>query len=238
MYLIRHGLFTIPETRIVNVKQARALLSIAAWLQTRMVDQWIDGGEMPSQDRCPLASNCPSAEPFRPDNPKEFVLVLIGPGGTGKTVVLKAAEALIDHFAGSESVRKCALSNTASRLLGGDTLHALCKLPRFDLQRLTGKLSGPVLQRHRERWRTAVGLFVDEISMVAPEQLHQADIRVQQATRNYHRAFGGLGTVLSGDFMQLPPVERGSLAKVPSYEATVQDEDGGARECDVSTRGR
>ena len=136
------------------------------------------------------------------------------------------AEAFFDHLAGSESVRKCALSNTASRLLGGDTLHALCKLPRFDLQRLTGKLSGPVLQRHRERWRTAVGLFVDEISMVAPEQLHQADIRVQQATRNYHHAFGGLGTVLSGDFMQLPPVERGSLAKVLSSEATVKDEDG------------
>ena len=58
-------------------------------------------------------------------------------------------------------------SNTASRLLGGDTLHAMCKLPREDLQQKQSRLTAPVLKKHRERWRTAKAVFIDEISMVA-----------------------------------------------------------------------
>ncbi len=79
-------------------------------------------------------------------------------------------------------------------------MHALCKLPREDLQHKTSRLTDRVLKKHRERWRTAVALFVDEISMVAPEQLQQTNVRVQQATRRSERRFGGLLTVLSGDF--------------------------------------
>ena len=139
--------------------------------------------------------------------------LLIGPGGTGKTSILKAAEALIDHFAGPESVRKCAISNTASRLLGGDTMHALCKLPREDLQQRASKLTSSTLKQHRKRWHTAFAVFIDEISMVAPDQLHQANVRIQQATWEANKVFGGLLGVLSGDFLQLPPIERGSLAK-------------------------
>ena len=205
VYLIEDGLFNIPDTGTVNVKQAHAFLHIASWLQERMTLQWVEDGQLPRgvypRGKGPTAA--------------DFVLVLIGPGGTGKTSVLKAAEALIDHFHGPESVRKCALSNTASRLLGGDTLHALCKLPREDLQQKQSKLTGPVLKKHRARWKTAAALFIDEISMVAPDQFHQCNIRVQQATQGYLRNFGGLGTVVCGDFLQLPPIERSSLAPKP-----------------------
>ena len=102
-------------------------------------------------------------------------------------------------------------------------MHALCKLPRDDLQQKSSKLTNQVLKRHRERWRTAVAMFLDEISMVSPEQLHQTNVRVQQATRQTQRLFGGLLTVLSGDFLQLPPVERGSLAR---QSTAVESHDG------------
>ena len=104
-------------------------------------------------------------------------------------------------------------------------MHALCKLPREDLQQKTSKLTSNVLRKHRERWRSAAALFLDEISMVAPEQLHQTDVRVQQATQKSQRLFGGLCTVLSGDFLQLPPVERGSLARRPTATVTHHGED-------------
>ena len=210
VFLIGRKLFEIPDVGTLNVKQARAFLHVAAWLQQRMITYWIDSGQLPAA----TTTASPATSISSP-------LVLVGPGGTGKTTVLRVAEALIDHFAGAESVRKCAISNTASRLLGGDTMHALCKLPREDMQQRAGRLTSSTLKKHRERWRSASAVFIDEISMVGPEQLHQADIRIQQATQNMHQVFGGLGAVLSGDFLQLPPVDRGSLAK--AFTAVTQE---------------
>ena len=229
IHLIQHGLLHVPDTKTLNVKQGRALLYIACWLQGRMTAYWVDEGQLP---KAILAE--PEMQLW-----SDFAMVLIGPGGTGKTTVLKAAEALIDYFVGDESVRKCALSNTASRLLGGDTLHAMCKLPREDLQQKQSRLTGQVLRKHRARWKSAAALFIDEISMVAPDQLHQANIRVQQAT-HLHQVFGGLGTVLSGDFLQLPPIERGSLARRSENGGESMEEDKtrleNANEADVQKR--
>ena len=136
-----------------------------------------------------------------------------GPGGTGKSTVLLLVEALIDHFAGAGAVQKCAISNTAARLLGGDTLHAVCKLPRLDLQERRGQLSPAVLKQLRGKWRQTEAVFIDEISMVAPEQLLQTDVRVRQAKLQDGRRFGGVGICFSGDFLQLPPVQTHSLAE-------------------------
>ena len=89
--------------------------------------------------------------------------------------------------------------------------------------------------------------FVDDISMVAPEQLHQADIRLRQAKSTTNRKLGGLAGVLSGDFLQLPPVERGSLARQITETGAYADDHQGptdagnlftddtARECGGST---
>ena len=88
---------------------------------------------------------------------ENFCLAIVGPGGTGKTAVLKMTEALTIFFAGPETVRKLPPSNAAARLLGGDTLHALCKLP-WGKARLTskqGRLTDTTLQLHRRTWRSA-----------------------------------------------------------------------------------
>ena len=120
VYLLEKGLLNIPDVGIMNVKQARAFLWNAVWLQDYMSQVWRDGG--PLEDAEARVQKFPS-----------FQLVIIGPGGTGKTAVLKITEALTEFFAGVDTVRKLAPSNAAARLLGGDTLHALCKLPSATL---------------------------------------------------------------------------------------------------------
>jgi len=220
-YLIEQGLLNIPDVGGINVKQARAFLWNAAWLQEYMLAQWREAGDLPRV----------LTEPRNPrNNFKNFCLAIMGAGGTGKTAVLKITEALTIFFAGIDTVRKLAPSNAAARLLGGDTIHALCRLP-FGKARLTskrGRLANSALQRHRKLWGRAVAAYVDEISMVSADQLCQCDVRLRQAKMTLDESFGGLAMNLCGDFLQLPPVDkdgsRRSLAK-PLDDAGYYDEE-------------
>ncbi|CAK0794832.1 unnamed protein product, partial [Prorocentrum cordatum] len=196
LHLLHNGVLDVVDMERVNVKQARALLWNAAWLQDVMNRRW--GFDEPTG---PTATG-------RPSFADGFQLALMGPGGTGKTAVLRVVEAVICYFNGPDTVQKCAPSNSAARLLKGDTLHALCKLP-FGNVTVTGKkgrLTRSVLEQHRDRWECALACFIDEVSMVAAAQLFQSEVRLK-AAKNSAQAWGGLGMTLSGDFMQLPPVD-------------------------------
>ena len=93
--LPEQGLLNVPDVGCINVKQARALLWNAVWLQEFMNERWKDEACFLSLDRPQERSNL--AQRFR--------LAIIGPGGTGKTAVLKVAEALTCFFAGPETVK-------------------------------------------------------------------------------------------------------------------------------------
>ena len=114
----------------MNVKQARACLWNAAWLQEFMNKRWNTDEVSSAGVRVPRSK---TQEAFA-----TMCLAIVGPGGTGKTAVLKLTEALTIFFAGQDTVQKMAPSNAAARLLGGNTLHALCKLP-FGNASLTSK---------------------------------------------------------------------------------------------------
>ena len=110
----------------------------------------------------------------------DFALPIIGPGGTGKTAVLKVTEALTVFFAGA-TVQKLAPSNAAARLLGGDTIHSLCKLPFGTKTRLNskrGRLTKNTLQDHRRKWMSSIAAYIDEISMIPADQFLQCDVRM------------------------------------------------------------
>ena len=99
-FLLQQGLLNIPDVGTVNVKQARAFLWNAAWLQEHMSATWRETAMLPT--------TCHREQKF-----KQFCLAILGPGGTGKTAVLKLTEALIVFFAGPDTVRKMAPSNAA-----------------------------------------------------------------------------------------------------------------------------
>ncbi len=111
-------------------------------------------------------------------------------------------------------------SNAAARLIGGDTMHASCRLP-FSNARLTtkkGRLDGASLQKHRRAWAETVACFMDEVSMVAADKFLQCDVRIRQAAMEFDKRFGGFGMTICGDFLQLPPVSKDgqrSLAAPP-----------------------
>ena len=86
-YLLQRGLLNVPDVGGINVRQARAFLWNAAWLQDYMSDEWRRQGFLADVD-------CPGRQ-F-----KNFALIIVGPGGTGKTAVLKMSEALTTFFVG------------------------------------------------------------------------------------------------------------------------------------------
>ena len=211
-HLIQAGLLDVPDIRKVNVKQTRAFLWNAAWLQEYMLTRWRESGEFVAE-----AGKHPHM------SADDFHLAIVGPGGTGKTAVLKLTEALIVFFLGPDTVQKLAPSNAAARLLGGDTLHSLCKLP-FGDARLTskkGRLSKEVLRGLRQKWNTTVAAFLDEISMVPADAFLQMDVRLRQAKMRADKTFGNLAMIVCGDFLQLPPVNKSGLR--PSLAKPIDD---------------
>ncbi|CAK0873829.1 unnamed protein product [Prorocentrum cordatum] len=116
LFLLSQKVLDIPDVGGINVKQARALLWNALWLQDVMNREW--SLDDPSGSQCSSSSSL--ADGFR--------LALTGPGGTGKTAVLRVT------------------------------------------------------------------------------------VRIREA-KDDRKPFGGLGMILSGDFLQLPPVDPGDAQK-------------------------
>ena len=201
-FLLKQGLLNIPDIGCVNVKQAIAFLWHAAWLQDHMSCKW---REEPHSMLC---------EDRRPHF-DEFALAVMGPGGTGKTAILKLSEALTIFFAGPDTVRKLAPSNAAARLLNGDTLHSLLKLPfgGASLSSKRGRLTKGILTLHRKKWQRAIAAYVDELSMISADQFLHCDVRMRQAKMQPSSRFGNLAVTVCGDFLQLPPVDKDGSRK-------------------------
>ena len=135
-------------------------------------------------------------------------MAIVGPSGTGKTAALKIIEALTTFFLGPDVVRKLAPSNVAARLLQGDTLHSLGKLPlgKACLTSKRGRLSKDALTKHRKKWINVFAAYIDEVSTLASDQFLQCDVRLRQAKMNSDARFGNAAVDICGDCLQLPPV--------------------------------
>ena len=114
-FLVRKGLLNVKGTEKINLKQARALLHFASWAQSLLSKRW-------SQEE--LLAPPPAA--LHVDT---LFHALIGGPGTGKTTTTKVINALLEHFLGPECMPQSAPTNTAARLLGGNTVDARYKLP-------------------------------------------------------------------------------------------------------------
>ena len=224
MWLIRDGVLNVRGQEAVNVKQARCLLHVAAWVQKKKTAEWL---EDPSSG---LAAASPQDEKWHRERGQDlFRQVLSGPAGTGKTTMVLLIEHFHEFFFSSSPrvdgvaapsttpcFAKTAPTNTAARINGGDTCHAFYRLPFLNLSTKKAKLSANVLLAHRQRIMPLVHHVIDEMSMLTPQQNHQIDVRCKEgqaggvsATQDY----GGIATTLAGDFSQMPPVRAPSLTK-------------------------
>jgi ATP-dependent DNA helicase PIF1 len=132
-------------------------------------------------------------------------LFITGPGGTGKTQLIKHLVSYmkikgIDH-------QVCALTGCAAVLLkcNARTLHSWSgiKLARGPIE----KIVSSVIYNPRivSAWKKTKVLIVDEVSMLS-KKIFEVIERIARTIKGNQRPFGGIQVIFTGDFYQLPPV--------------------------------
>lgn len=130
-------------------------------------------------------------------------IFLTGPAGSGKTYVLN--QFIRNARADGKSVAVTASTGLAATHLGGNTIHSWAGIGIAD--ELHKRHISDMSKSRRDQIANADILIIDEVSMLHDYRLDMVE-EVCRQVRGGDEPFGGLQIVLSGDFFQLPPVNR------------------------------
>ena len=112
-----------------------------------------------------------------------------GGAGVGKSFLIKKIIGLLPP----ESTVVTASTGVAAFHIGGITLHSFAGMKK--------RVDGAA----KTRWKKCKHLIIDEISMVDGGYFDQVE-EMARKMKNNEKPFGGIQLILSGDFLQLPPV--------------------------------
>ena len=128
---------------------------------------------------------------------------LTGPAGSGKTHVLNTF--IREARAAGKSVAVTASTGLAATHLGGNTIHSWSGIGIAD--ELHSRHASDLSKSRQDQIINADILVIDEVSMLHDYRLDMVDA-ICREVRGESEPFGGLQLVMSGDFYQLPPVNR------------------------------
>lgn len=133
-------------------------------------------------------------------------LVITGPGGTGKSKLIKH---LVNHsLLYKKKVQVTALTGCAAILLGtaAKTIHSWAGIKTCRGEKTEIIKQAVKNKKVRNNWNSIKVLIIDEASMMSMKMFNVLN-KLAQAIRNSTDPFGGIQVVLVGDFYQLPPIE-------------------------------
>ncbi|XP_017363612.1 ATP-dependent DNA helicase PIF1 isoform X1 [Cebus imitator] len=127
-----------------------------------------------------------------------------GSAGTGKSYLLKRILGLLPPT----GTVATASTGVAACHIGGTTLHAFAGIGsgQAPLAQCVALAQRPGV---RQGWLNCQRLVIDEISMVEADLFDKLEA-VARAVRQQNKPFGGIQLIICGDFLQLPPVTKGS----------------------------
>lgn len=132
-------------------------------------------------------------------------VLLTGPAGAGKTFVLNQFIRLAK--AEGKHVSVTATTGLAATHLGGTTIHAWAGIGVLD--ELPPNFAQHVSKGRRDIIEKTDVLIIDEISMLHDYRLDMVDMACRLVREKPDEPFGGIQVIMSGDFFQLPPINRG-----------------------------
>lgn len=132
-------------------------------------------------------------------------VLLTGPAGAGKTHVLNQFIKLAKSEGKHVSVT--ATTGLAATHLGGTTIHAWAGIGVHD--DIPPHFAEHVSKGRRDIIQKTDVLIIDEISMLHDFRLDMVDMACRLVREKPDVPFGGIQLIMSGDFFQLPPINRG-----------------------------
>lgn len=132
-------------------------------------------------------------------------VLLTGPAGAGKTFVLNQFIKLAKRDGKHVSVT--ATTGLAATHLGGTTIHSWSGIGVAD--ELPRGFADHISKGRREIIEKTDVLVIDEISMLHDYRFDMVDEACRLIRKQPDIPFGGIQVIMSGDFFQLPPINRG-----------------------------
>jgi ATP-dependent DNA helicase PIF1 len=132
-------------------------------------------------------------------------VLLTGPAGAGKTFVLNQFIRIAKNDGKHVSVT--ATTGLAATHLGGTTIHAWAGIGVMDS--LPNGFAEHMSKGRREIIEKTDTLIIDEISMLHDFRLDMVNEACRLVRKKPDVPFGGIQVIMSGDFFQLPPINRG-----------------------------
>ena len=151
--------------------------------------------------------------------PQPPYLMMHGGAGSGKSTVIRIITQWVQKILQQEgqspecpNVVVTAFCGTAAANVDGQTLNSSFG---FSFDNKHNALGNKSRDMRRAILKYLKLVIVDEISMVKADMLYQLDLRLQEITEKMDIPFGGIGVLVFGDLMQLPPVQGRYVFDVP-----------------------
>lgn len=133
----------------------------------------------------------------------QLLLIVAGPGGTGKSRIIDAVTTLFARLAEPQRLKKVAPTGIASYAIGGTTVHSLLNL-------CSNQFSQRAVEKAQTRLAGVTHIIIDEFSMLGARLTSKLSTRLGQVAGS-SLPFGGYHMAFCGDVAQLPPVRDVSL---------------------------
>jgi len=136
---------------------------------------------------------------------------LTGPGGSGKSFLLNYFINSYSHKSDGSDIFVTSTTGLSSILIDGITIHRYAGIGTGDKDIDTHYKKIIKMPNLKKRWKNTKILIIDEISMMDGELFDKLEILAKKIRKN-DAPFGGIQLILSGDFLQLPPVKSNDFA--------------------------
>ena len=134
----------------------------------------------------------------REETTQQIIGYIGGPGGTGKSQVIKAIVAFHKLIKARHQLKLTAYTGTAAKHIGGSTSSALFNVKESK-------------KKSEQKFLSVNLIIVDEVSMIGCTHLCDISKQLSKAKHIADKPFGGVDILFFGDFIQFPPVRNSPL---------------------------